>query len=115
MYQTNVNQGKLWIPIRLPYGLVSQTIYVDLVIVPGAIRTGSNRVLVSAYKKEYSPFIISSPALATQYDDGTSDLQIITISFSVTTSDAGEYFLIVTGGNDAGTNKDDWAGGRVRL
>lgn len=114
-WESNKNSGYLFVPLKLPYDLVAKTIYVDVLVTAGAVRTGGDRIKVQAHYKTYLPYNISA-AIAYEYDDGatTGAFQWITVSFDATTSSAGEYFLSIKAGNDGASNKDFLGGCRVR-
>jgi len=117
-WYSRVNSGELYVQFQTPVLDSAVTLYVDVIIEPGATRTGTDRVhvqLVETTPNFSSPYVTNSSVINDAYDDGTTNKQLITVSGSVTPTSAKFYGLLITAGNDGGTNFDQIAHVRIRI
>lgn len=117
-WRSNYNAGAIRIPLRVPVIGTSFTIYIDIVFTPGTIRTGANRMyfqLAECIPLFVSTFGGNGSYLDSDYDDGTANKQIITLSASPTPQNDRFYYVMVTAGNDGGSNWDEIYQARIRF
>jgi len=113
-WESRVYFGFLTIPIPVPFG-IAVTAYLDVYVNPGAARSGSDRIRVGVYQHTYGTGYIS-PLVENVYDDGTSDAQTITASFSLSGSNANvSVFAQIRAGSDGHTNNDYVISARLRF
>lgn len=93
----------------------SRIVRVRLLVRPGAARSPGNRIQAELRSHQYG-VSFGSPSLThtaegSEEDDGTTDLQWITLDFSgspLDVSGAAAWHLRCTAGSDAGVNADDF-------
>ena len=112
------NVGELYAPLQIPVIGSAITLAVDVLLEPGAARTSTNKVKVVLTETipSFTPsYITGGSTLDTQYDDGTTNKQIVVVTSSITPTSAKFFGLIITAGNDGATNTDIVHHVRVRL
>lgn len=107
------NFGLAWWDLsRLPRH--ASIVRVRVLLNPGVARAGTNRMKVELQRDNYGvsfakPISVTTTVVGSVFDDGTTDLQWVTIDLSgspVAVSAGAQWSLEVAAGNDAATNND---------
>ena len=116
-WQSATDFGGIRIPLALPIeSLASSSITVEVLVSPGAARTGTDRMAVTTLQQELdwtTPAPGGDTFVDTVYSDTTTNTQIITVVSSFTVNAARSFAVVVSSGNDGSTNEDVLYGCRV--
>lgn len=105
------NNGKLYFPINIPLN-VEINLQVEVQVVPGAARSGADRVSLGIYSYQLNSLTLIG---SVDYDNGgtTLDTLIDTVSGLTPTIDTRCYMAIIKAGNDGATNQDKVAAVKI--
>jgi hypothetical protein len=116
-WRSETDFGGIRIPLALPIeSLASSSITVEVLVTPGAARTGTDRMAVTTLQQELdwtTPAPGGDTFVDTVYSDTTTQTQIITVVSSFTVNAARSFAVVVSSGNDGSTNEDVLHGCRV--
>jgi hypothetical protein len=117
-WESEANLSFIYIPVSFPVDGASYNITVSAMVKPGAVRTYSNRMrltLAGAIPDWETPAQPTFDEISEDYDDGTTDVQILTQTESITREE-GRYMAVwIRSGDDGATNKDRVYAVKVQL